>query len=75
MAQKQEGQWARMAAQVDTTFREVLSQMSQANSVRLLHWFLSAAANPSAGPNHSVSEALATVIQPRVDAPADYNTA
>ena len=36
MVQKQEVQWARMAEQVDTTFREVLSQMIQANSVRLL---------------------------------------
>ena len=32
----QEDKWFRMAEQIDTTFREVLSQLSQANSVRLL---------------------------------------
>ena len=63
-----------MAEQVDTTLREVLSQMSQANLVRLFPWFLSATANPSAGPICSVSEALATVMQPRMDAPADNTT-
>ena len=39
MAQE-EDQWIRMVEQVDTTFREVLSLMSQANLVRLLPWFL-----------------------------------
>ena len=29
MVQKQEDQWTRMAEQMDTTFREVLSHMSQ----------------------------------------------
>ena len=33
MAKKQEDQWARLADQGDTTFKEVLSQVSQANSV------------------------------------------
>ena len=50
LTQKQEDQWAKVAEQVDTTFREVPSQMSQADSMRLLSWFLSATVNPSAGP-------------------------
>ena len=29
-----------MAEQIDNTFREVISQMSQANLVTLLPWFL-----------------------------------
>ena len=36
VVQGQEDQWIRMAKQIDTTFREILSQMSQANSVRFL---------------------------------------
>ena len=46
---------------MDTTFREVLSQMSQTDSVRLLLWFLSAAAMSGAGPTCSVSEVLTSV--------------
>ena len=49
---EQEDYQARMTKQVDTTFREVLSQMSEANLVRLLPWFLSATANSTAGPIH-----------------------
>ena len=49
------------AEQMDTTFREVLSQMSQANSVRLLPWSLSTSAMSSAGPTHSVIEALTSI--------------
>ena len=45
MVQRQEDQKTRMAEQMDTTFREVLSQMSQADVVRPLPWFLSAAAS------------------------------
>ena len=47
MVQEQEDQdqWTRMAEQMDTTFREVLSQMIQSDVVRLLPWFLSAAAS------------------------------
>ena len=63
-----------MAEQVDTTFREVLSQMSQADLVRLLPWFLSATANPSAGPICSISEAFTTFMQSRADVPADNTT-
>ena len=63
-----------MAEQMDTTFREVLSQMSQANSVRLLPWFLPTTAKSSAGPVHSVSEALTTIMQPRADTPMDDTT-
>ena len=39
MAKKQEDQWARIGEQGDTTFKKDLSQVSQANSVRLLHGF------------------------------------
>ena len=39
MYQGQEDQWTRMAGQMDTTFREVLSQMSQTDSARLFHGF------------------------------------
>ena len=46
---------------METTFRVVLSQMSQANSVSLLPWFLSAAAKYGPGPACSVSEALTSV--------------
>ena len=48
--------------------------MDQANSVRLLPWFLSTVANPEAGPVHSLREALTTVVHLRMDAPAG-NTA
>ena len=65
LARNHEGQQARMAEHMDTAFREVLSQMNQADLVRLLPCFLSIAANPSAGPICSVSEALTTVVQPR----------
>ena len=59
-----------MDKQVDTTFREVLSQMRQGDLVMLLPRFLSTTANPSTGPVCFISEALASVAQLRVDAPA-----
>ena len=71
MAKKQENQWARMAEQGDTTFREVLSQVSQANLVRLLPWFLFTTASPGAVPLCSVSETLTTIMQSGADAPVD----
>ena len=74
MAKKQEEQQARMGEQGDTTFRMVLSHVSQANSVRLLPWFLSTATNPCAVLIHSVSETHTTVMQPGADAPADDTT-
>ena len=74
MIQKEEDQWARMAEQVNTTIREVLPQMSQADLVRLLPWFLSIVASSSAGPKCSVSEALAAIMQPRADAPMEDTT-
>ena len=46
---------------MDTTLWEVLSQMSQVDSERLLAWFLSTAAKSSAGPTCSVSEALTSI--------------
>ena len=74
MAKKQKDQWARIAEQGDTTFREVLSQVSQANLVRLLPWFLFTAANPGAVPICCVSETLTTIMQPGVDAPVDTSS-
>ena len=71
MAKKYEDQWTRMAEQGDTTFREVLSQVSQANLVRLLPWFLFTAANPGAVPIYYMSETLTTVVQPGADASVD----
>ena len=73
-AQNQEDQQAKMAERVDTTFREVLSQMSQVDLVRLLNWFLSITANPGTGPVCSVSKALIKVTQPRADASAGDTT-
>ena len=46
---------------MNTTFRKVLSHVSQANSVRLLPWFLSATAKSGADPACSVSEVLTAV--------------
>ena len=63
LVQGQEDQWSRMAEQMDTTSRGVLSQLSQANSVRLLPWFLSTAAQSGAGPICSVSKALTSELQ------------
>ena len=61
VVQEQEDQWIRMAEQMDTTFREVLPQLSQTYAVRLLPWFLSATAKSGAGPSHSLSEALTAI--------------
>ena len=74
LAKNHENQWARNTEQVDTTLREILSQMSQADWVRLLPWFLCATAHPGTGPLHYVSEALTTVMQPKADAPVDDTT-
>ena len=74
MVQKKEDQWTRVVEQMDTTFREVLSKMSQANLVGLLPWFLSTAAKSGVGPACSVSEALTAILHPRVDAPMDDTT-
>ena len=65
-AQKKEDQWTRMVQQMHTTLREVLSQKSQINSVRLFPWFLSIDAMPSAGPACSVSEALTAISTPEL---------
>ena len=61
MVQEHKDQQTRMAEQMDTTFREVLSQMSHANLVRLLPWFLSANAKFHAGSTCSVSEAFTAI--------------
>ena len=70
MVQAQEDQWNRMAEQMDTNFREVLSQMSQANLVRLLPQFLSTAAKSIAGPTCSVSEALTSATTSELEGTA-----
>ena len=74
MTKEQEDQWARMTRRIDNTFREVLSQVSQADSMRILPWFLSTAANPRTDQVHSVKEALTAVVLSRMDAPVDDTT-
>ena len=74
MVQKEEGQWTRMAEQMDTKFREVLSLMSQANLMRFLPWFPSTATKSGAGPTCPVSEALTAIMQLRADTPVDDTT-
>ena len=62
---------------MDTMFRMVLSQMSQANSARLLPWFLPTAAKSSTGPTCSVSEALISVTTSELEgttAPASMSS-
>ena len=61
MFQGQEDQWTRMAEQMDAPFTEVLSQVSQADLMRLLPWFLSATAKSGADPTCSVSKALTSI--------------
>ena len=57
--------------QMDTIFREVFSQLSQADSVRLLPCIIFASAKSGVDLAQSVSEALTTTMQPRVDIPMD----
>ena len=71
LAEKQEDLWARMWEQLDTTFREALSQVSPANSVRLLTWLLSIADNPCAVPTCSMGEVLVATVQPWAEVPPD----
>ena len=54
-----------MHKQFDTTFREVLTQVGPADSVRLLPWSVSNADNPGTAPTFSVGEAVTTAMQPR----------
>ena len=61
MVHGQEDQQTGMTEQMDTTFREVLSKMSQADSMRHLWWFLSAASRSCAGPTCSVSGELTSI--------------
>ena len=70
MATKHKDQQAMMAKEVDTIFREVFSETSSTNLVRLLPWCISTATNPGMIPICYMSEALATTMQQRVDAPA-----
>ena len=55
---------ARMAEEVDATFHEVFSNISSADSVRLIPWCISTTAIPDVIPIHHLSEALATTMQP-----------
>ena len=68
---KQEDHWARAQEQLDTTFREVLSQVSPADLVRLLIWLLSTADNPCAVLTCSVGEVLAATMQSWAEVPDD----
>ena len=67
IVQEQEDQLTMMTEQMDTTFREVLSHMNQADSVRLLPWFLSTAAKSGAGPTCSVSEAITSITTSKLE--------
>ena len=58
-----------MAEEVDATFHEVFSDISSADSVRLIPWCICTAANPDVIPVHHLSEALTTTMQPGVDTP------
>ena len=59
-----------MEEEVDTTIYKVFSDISSANSVRLIPWCISTAASPNVIPIHHLREALATALQLGVDAPA-----
>ena len=58
-----------MAEEVDFTFCKVFSGISSAKSVRLIPSHIFTTANPDVIPVHQLSEALATAVQPGVDAP------
>ena len=73
MVQEQEDQQTRLAEEMDTTFREVLSQISQADLVRLFPWFLSTTAKSSTGPICSVSEALTAITTSELEAPLPWH--
>ena len=69
MAAKHEEWWARMGEEVDTTFWKVFSETSSIDSVRLLPWCVSGALLAC-----YKSEALATTVQQKVEAPMAANT-
>ena len=70
MTMKHEDQWARMAKEVDATFwEEVFSETRLTDSVRLPPWCISTTAIPGAISICYMSEALATTVQWRADAP------
>ena len=60
-----------MAEQVDATFQEVFSETNSTDSIRLL--CISTVTNPGMIPICYMSEALATALKQRVDAPAATN--
>ena len=62
------------AQAIDTTFREVLSQVGPADLVRLLTCFYSTADNPGTGPTHSLGEVLTAAMQLEAEAFADDTT-
>ena len=59
-----------MAKEVDATFKEVSSETSLTDSVRLVSCSFSTTANPGIIPICCMSKALATAMQQRADAPA-----
>ena len=67
MAAKHEEWQARMEEEVDATFREVFSETSSIDSVRLSPWCISTATNPRGLPTCYLSEALATTVQWRAE--------
>ena len=74
LATKHEDWWARIAEEVGTTLFEVFSKTNSTDSVRLLPWCISTVASPGTIPMHYMSEALATTVQWRLDAPAVTTT-
>ena len=69
MAAKHEEQQARMEEEVDANFWEVISETSSIDVVKLLLWCISTTASPGALPTCYMSEALATTVQWRAEAP------
>ena len=65
LARRHERQWAQMVKQADATFLEVFSQVSSANSIKLLPWCISSAALLC-----YMSEVLATGVQQDEGIPA-----
>ena len=74
IAMKHRDWQARMGEEVDTTFWEVFSEASSTDLVRVLPWCISTTVNPGVIPTCYMSEALATTMQWRADAPVATTT-
>ena len=59
-----------MAKEVNATFHEVFSDISLADLVRLIPWYIYTTASHDVIPVHHLGKALATAMQPGVDGPA-----